>query len=64
MHNFTDVREDFIVKLDKGAQSENNTIPANPADYKAGQYVVYPSDVQRELHWIANGYGQGSNPKR
>jgi hypothetical protein len=35
VHNFTDVRAAIDVTLD-GKKIENNTLPANPADYMTG----------------------------
>lgn len=61
VHNFTDVRAAVTSKFN-GQLVDNNTIPANVADYKAGQNLILNDTATREVHLIVNGKGQGANP--
>lgn len=62
VHNWTDVRQKIEVNdCSEGSKScleiENNTIPANKADYLLGQNVIWNETAIRETHFIVNGKG-------
>lgn len=54
VHNFTDVRAKFDIKLEGGELIEADSIADVEADQKPGQYRLFPGSPG-ELHFIANG---------
>ena len=54
VHNHTEAREVISLKVD-GVEMENDTIPANSADYRPGQFVHYNDTQDQMLEWVVNG---------
>jgi len=58
VHNFTDVREAFDVKVNNLKIDDppylNDTI-LFPKDYQLGNNVIFPTNDVREFHFIVNG---------
>jgi hypothetical protein len=72
VHNWTDIRANIEVRVggSKGYLVENNTIPANSADYQFGHNIIQngtsgidPSTnaTLRETHWLVNGKNMSNN---
>jgi hypothetical protein len=73
VHNWTDIRANIEVRVGgkNGYLVENNTIPANSADYQFGHNLIQngtsgidPSTNHslRETHWLVNGKNRSANP--